>query len=70
MLCPFSRARQLKFYDAFFATFVNKPWSLGVMVWHYELEPFAGKSGPTKVGYTPQNKPALQTMKKYFNRLC
>lgn len=57
-------------YEAFFAVFVNKPWSLGVMVWNYELERHAGKKLPLRKGYTPQNKPALRVLRKYFAKLC
>lgn len=61
---------QVKMYEAFFSTFVAKPWSLGVMVWNYELNPNAGRYGVLRKGYTPQNKPAIHVLRKYFRRLC
>lgn len=61
---------QVKFYEAFFATFMPKPWNLGVMLWHYELDPSAGQNGPTLIGYTPQNKPAVEVLRKYYKTYC
>lgn len=56
-------------YEAFLSSFLSKPWSLGVMIWHYELNVNAGLTY-AKLGYTPQNKPAQWVMKRYFKSYC
>lgn len=61
---------QSKFYEAFLSTFLMKKWSLGVMVWNYELDPNAGKAGPTLKSYTPQNKPAQEVLRRFYEKAC
>lgn len=60
---------QMKMYEAFMAAFMTKPWSLGAMIWHYELDMNVGRSW-AKEKYTPQNKPAQWVMKRYFKKYC
>lgn len=55
-------------YEGFFNAFMPKSWCQGIILWHWELDPNAGKIGASRAGYTPQNKPALKIMIKYFKK--
>lgn len=59
---------QLKIYEGFFNAFMKPAWCLGIILWNWEASPNAGKSTPTLQGYTPQNKPALKVMIRYFKQ--
>lgn len=61
---------QAKMYEAFFSEFLSQEWSLGVILWHWELEPWAGKKHPSRKWYTPQHKPAQKILTKFFRKYC
>lgn len=58
---------QAKCYKALFETFWDKPWFLGVYWWNWNTYP--GSGGPKNKGYTPQNKPALECITEWYNKL-
>ena len=51
-------------YKAVKKTFKEKPWLEGIYWWHWVPDPEAG--GATDTGYTPQNKPAVKILKKWY----
>ena len=59
-------AKQAKMYEGLLNAFMPKWWCNGVIFWHWEVTPSAGLKKPYNVGYTPQNKPAVQIMRNYF----
>lgn len=59
---------QSKMYDGLLKAFMEPEWSVGVMLYNWELRPSAGRDWPSIQGYTPQGKPALQVMKKYWKK--
>lgn len=65
---PINYWEQVKMYEGILNAFMPKPWCLGVIMWNWELQPWAGTSWPLNGGYTPQNKPALNVMKRFFFR--
>lgn len=65
---PVNFNEQRKMYEGILGAFMPKSWCAGVMLWKWELKPNAGRSDPTNKDYTPQNKPALAVMKKYYKR--
>lgn len=65
---PVSMWDQVKMYEGFLNAFLPRRWCKGVLLWNWELDPDAGKSWPTIAGYTPQNKPALNVMRRFFRR--
>lgn len=65
---PLNYHEQVKMYEGILGAFMPRKWCVGVMLWHWELDPEAGKYGATLTGYTPQNKPALKVMKKFYKR--
>lgn len=60
---------QTKMYDAFTRVFMARDWSLGVIFWHWDLDPDAGRTH-SKLLYTPQQKPALRVVRKRFYAKC
>lgn len=59
---------QAKMYEGLLNAFMAPDWSMGVFIYNWELRPFIGNSWPMVQGYTPQGKPALHIMKKYWRR--
>ena len=55
-------------YEGILGAFMPQRWCKGVMLWNWELRPDAGKFFPGKVGYTPQNKPAMKILKQHYCR--
>lgn len=55
---------QANAYEAVFDYWKDYDWMKGVLWWRWEVSPPSAGSGDT--GYTPQNKPAEEVMKKYF----
>ncbi len=62
-----STQTQANCYEAFFQTFWKKKWFAGVHFWqwHARTEPSNGKES---IDFTPQQKPAENTMAKWFGR--
>lgn len=58
---------QVNAYQALFETFWDKPWFGGGFLWKwYDRHPERG--GPDNKRYTPQNKPAEQTIRRWYGR--
>jgi len=55
---------QANCYDAVFRAFWRRPWFAGLFFWNWQTNPAAGGSGD--LGYTPQNKPAQEILRKFF----
>lgn len=55
---------QANAYQALFQYWNNYSFMHGVALWAWNSNPYYG--GPSSTGYTPQNKPAEQVMKKFF----
>ncbi|MGH7141828.1 MAG: glycoside hydrolase family 113 [Minisyncoccia bacterium] len=53
-------------YQALFSYWNNYPYIAGVLLWDWETNPNGGGSGNTD--YTPQNKPAEQTITQWFTQ--
>ncbi len=54
-------------YRSLFETFWDEPWFAGGFLWKW----FAGhpeRGGPTDTRYTPQNKPAEESVRKWYGR--
>lgn len=60
---------QKKMYIAFTRVFMSRPWNIGAIFWHWDLDPNAG-STHSRALYTPQDKPALEVIKKRFRTQC
>jgi hypothetical protein len=59
---------QENYYQGILSAFLTKEWCVGVNIWNWEVDPTAGSPGsPQETWYTPQNKPALETAKAWFN---
>ena len=56
---------QARCYTAFFRTFWDKPWIMGVYWWKW-FPTDARAGGPANTGFTPQNKPAEAVMARWF----
>ncbi|MFQ5766435.1 MAG: hypothetical protein ACE5ID_00395 [Acidobacteriota bacterium] len=55
---------QVRAYEALFDTFWNKPWFAGAFIWKWHV---ARRAGGSQDGtFTPQGKPALAVMKRFF----
>jgi len=54
-------------YEAFFRTFWNQPWFAGALIWQwqsgYDADP---TSTEESLDFTPQHKPAMDVMAKWF----
>lgn len=59
---------QQKIYEGLLAAFMPKSWCKGVIFYNWEIEPSAGRDWPTVQGYTPQNKPAVRVMARYWRK--
>ncbi|CAN8062605.1 unnamed protein product [Agarophyton chilense] len=63
---PVDFNEQVKMYEGICSAFMPQKWVAGVVFWNWELQPHAGTYQPGIAGYTPQNKPALDVMRRYF----
>lgn len=61
---PYNPKAQANCYHALFQAFLGKPWFAGLFFWNWQTNPAAG--GPGDLGYTPQNKPAQEILRKFF----
>ncbi len=52
-------------YDAFFETFSGKKWFAGVYFWKWYAG--EGRRRRSDIGYTPQGKPALDRIEKWYS---
>lgn len=66
---PRDVSSQTRMYRIFTSVFLSQRWSLGMIFWHWEPIPNAGRTYARK-GYTPQGKPALTVMTRSFKRYC
>lgn len=57
---------QVKIYEGLLGAFMSPNWCMGVILWDWDARPNAGKSLPSIQTYTPQNKPALKVMTRFF----
>ncbi len=55
---------QVNSYEAMFSFWNDRSYIAGVQLWDWSSDPNAG--GSSDWGYTPQNKPALETIKNWF----
>lgn len=58
---------QVNAYNAIFEVFWDQPWFAGgfIWVWHIDDNSYGGSKNSD---YTPQNKPVIETIKKYYER--
>lgn len=61
---PVDLAEQQLLYESFFEFWKDKPYMKGVHFWEWDIGSDAG--GTNNKDYTPQGKPAEQTVKTYF----
>ncbi len=61
---PVDLAEQQLLYESFFEFWKDKPYMKGVHFWEWDIGSTAG--GTSNKDYTPQGKPAEQTVKNYF----
>ncbi len=54
-------------YEALLSTLWGRPWWGGAFIWEWETNPKAG--GGADAGFTPQGKPALATLSRYYGSL-
>ncbi len=54
---------QKRLYEGFFQSWQGNPHLGGFMIWEWTV----GPGGPTDKGYTPENKPAEQVLRKYLS---
>lgn len=66
---PLNYYAQTKMYNAFTKVFFAKSWNIGIVFWHWDLDPKAGFTH-SKDLYTPQDKPALRIVQKRFRAKC
>lgn len=57
---------QAKMYEGLLSAFMPKPWCAGVILWNWEIHPYANTREPGPRDYTPQNKMAMHIMKRHF----
>ena len=55
---------QANCYEALLSTMWNRSWWQGAFWWNWETDPNAG--GLNDQGYTPQGKPTLDVLKRYY----
>ena len=53
-------------YQAALSSLYGQPWFKGMFWWEWDLDPNAG--GTNDYGYTPQNKPAQQTLTTWYSK--
>ncbi len=58
---------QVNLYEAFFKFWSTQPHFGGIQIWNFDPDPNAG--GVNQNHYTPQNKPAYNTITKWFTDL-
>jgi hypothetical protein len=58
--------QQANCYEALFQTFWDKPWLAGIYWW--EWGPSVMSGGRNNKGFTPQNKPAEEVLKKWYGK--
>ncbi|MFA5410945.1 MAG: hypothetical protein WC321_03685 [Candidatus Omnitrophota bacterium] len=56
---------QVNCYQALLESFWDKPWFYGVYWWYWGVNPRMG--GELNRGFTPQNKPAQDVVKEWYN---
>jgi hypothetical protein len=61
---PVDLNEQVRNYEAMFSFWTTKTYFQGAYIWAWETDPNAG--GPLDTTFTPQNKPAEQTLCKWF----
>ena len=68
---PVNLEGQSNALDALFQNLTPQPWFAGGFVWKwFDLNTYHRKIDPeTHTGYTPQNKPATQILKKWYAKL-
>lgn len=59
---------QANCYEAFFRTFWHRPWFAGAHFWQWRTGRRRHDSQRDNFDFTPQNKPAEQTLSKWFAR--
>ena len=64
-LANFDEGEQARLYEALFSYWTTQSFMEGVHFWNWDVNPGAGGAG--NITYTPQNKQAQQTMKKWFS---
>jgi len=57
---------QVNCYEALLEAFWDKPWVYGVYWWYWGVHPKMG--GDANRGFTPQNKPAQEVIKEWYNK--
>jgi len=57
---------QVNCYRALLETFWDRPWFYGAYWWYWGVHPKMG--GPSNRSFTPQNKPAQETIKEWYNK--
>ena len=57
---------QVKCYQALLESFWDKPWFYGAYWWYWGVHPKMG--GENNRGFTPQNKPAQEVIKEWYNK--
>ena len=57
---------QVKCYQALLESFWDKPWFYGIYWWYWGAHPNMG--GESNRGFTPQNKPAQEVIKEWYNK--
>ncbi len=55
---------QASAYEALLATMTQRAWWDGAFWWNWETDPSAG--GDQSLGFTPQNKPAAEIVRRYY----
>ena len=58
---------QANCYDAFFQTFWQRDWVAGAYFWKWHAD-HAASGGPHNRNFTPQNKPAEETMATWYGK--
>lgn len=53
---------QARLYRVFFACTADQPWIAGAVLWKWQ----AGREDARMLGFTPQNKPAEQVIRRWF----
>lgn len=62
---PLDHEAQSNMYEAVLDVFLNSWWCRGIHVWNWEISPTVPAGDK---GYTPQGKPALKVLTKYFKK--
>ena len=65
---PEGLVMQARCYEAYFKAVWNQPWLLGTYIWKWH--PSMGLAEPPRelnIGFSPQHKPALEVLRRYYN---